>query len=61
VTILLLCTLFCSGIVILLSLNLTHVMKPFVYLHNLLKISKLSGNNITVVLENYDIRSSELV
>lgn len=33
------CTLFCSGIFILFSLHLIHVMKPFVYLQNLLKTS----------------------
>lgn len=40
VTIPLFRTLFLSGVFILLSLNLIHVMEPFVYLQNLLKTLK---------------------
>lgn len=59
-TIPLFCTLFFSGVFILFGLNLIHVMKPFVYLQNLLKTFKLSGNSIMVFM-NYDIRPSELM
>lgn len=54
------CTWFFSGVLVLLSLNLMHVMEPFVYLQNLLKTLKLSGNSI-MVLTNYGIRPLELM